>query len=408
MVSHQILKISVIKFVIFAVIVQAVMSPMQITSVESTFLSQGNILFVGGSGEGNYSKIQSAIENASDGDTVFVFSESSPYVENIYIDKEITIEGENRFSTVIDGAGSGTVVTIVADGVHFMNFTVQGCGGSWPRSGIIVYADDTIIETNRLTNNVIGIYLHPSKHNKIIGNHIFNNRYHGIRVEYSLHTTIRDNVITNNDAYGIYFWESSTAAIYNTTVENNQWGGIILGDNSCDILVYHNNLVNNLLSNAYDECGNIWDNGYPSGGNYWSDYNGTDNNGDGIGDTPYVIPGSGSQDNYPLIKPYPQNPIVLQFLSPLQYHLYIGKICVSFPITLIFGPINVSISAISNSTSIQYVEFYVNHQLLHVDENEPFSWFWNEPAFFKQHLKIVAYDSADYTKSKELIVRKFF
>ena len=44
------------------------------------------------------------------------------------------------------------------------------------------------------------------------------------------------------------------------------------------------------------------DNGYPSGGNYWNDYNGTDNNGDGIGETPYII-NEDNQDNYPLMNP---------------------------------------------------------------------------------------------------------
>jgi hypothetical protein len=38
-------------------------------------LTRGKTLYVGGSGEGNYTKIQDAIDNASKGDTVFVYDE---------------------------------------------------------------------------------------------------------------------------------------------------------------------------------------------------------------------------------------------------------------------------------------------------------------------------------------------
>jgi hypothetical protein len=48
-----------------------------------------------------------------------------------------------------------------------------------------------------------------------------------------------------------------------------------------------------------EEIVHTWDNGKK--GNYWSDYNGTDSNKDGLGDTPYVIDVL-NQDRYPLIE----------------------------------------------------------------------------------------------------------
>jgi len=44
-------------------------------------------LYVGGSGFGNYSTIQDAVDNASSGDTVYVYDDSSPYIENVVVDK---------------------------------------------------------------------------------------------------------------------------------------------------------------------------------------------------------------------------------------------------------------------------------------------------------------------------------
>jgi hypothetical protein len=63
---------------------------------------------------------------------------------------------------------------------------------------------------------------------------------------------------------------------------------------------YHNDFSNTVQVQT-DGLDNSWDNGYPSGGNYWSDYSGSDANGDGIGDTPYIIKGNVS-DHYPLMK----------------------------------------------------------------------------------------------------------
>ena len=63
-----------------------------------------------------------------------------------------------------------------------------------------------------------------------------------------------------------------------------------------------NNTTYHTNYNTYDSCTNQWDSG--SAGNYYSDYNGTDPDGDGIGDTHHPIPGGDSIDRYPLIQPW--------------------------------------------------------------------------------------------------------
>ena len=75
---------------------------------------------------------------------------------------------------------------------------------------------------------------------------------------------------------------------------NGDFGNVFYGNNFVDNQLYDVDLGTDMSQ------GNSWDNG--TYGNYWSNYNGTDNNGDGIGDAPYIFDDN-NQDNYPLINP---------------------------------------------------------------------------------------------------------
>src|SRR4030043_1235092 len=88
--------------------------------------SRGNWLYVCGNGPVNYTKIQDAVNETVDGDTVFVFH--GTYYENIMIGKSILLTGENPKTTIINGSQVGTVIVTQKSSVHISNFTVGGSG----------------------------------------------------------------------------------------------------------------------------------------------------------------------------------------------------------------------------------------------------------------------------------------
>ena len=158
----------------------------------------------------------------------------------------------------------------------------------------LVKCENITVQNVYIANNGDGIFLAFTNNSKIIGNNITNNN-NGITFWGSSNNRIiGNNIRTNGD--GIFFSGATFLDVFHYPSRNNT--------------IYNNNFLEN-ENNVADVAGswwiaestpavNIWDNG--TYGNYWSNYNGTDNNGDGIGDTPYII-NDKNQDNYPLMEP---------------------------------------------------------------------------------------------------------
>ncbi|KYK31064.1 MAG: hypothetical protein AYK22_02645 [Thermoplasmatales archaeon SG8-52-3] len=221
--------------------------------------------------------------------------------------------------------------------------------------GIYVYMSDyTTISTNDIKNNKdngilclsskyceiisntielnsgIGVYLNNQcDYNEIIGNTVSSNEEVGIRLYQSDGNTVSDNIVNNNGGptedggfvcfyshnneifgndvdsnynQGIFIELSNSNTIYENNIHDNDIYGINC-DSSNNNEIYNNNIYDN-TQNGIDDGTNTWYSSILEQGNYWDDYTGDDNNWDGIGDSPYDIPGDSNQDEYPLMTPY--------------------------------------------------------------------------------------------------------
>lgn len=237
-----------------------------------------SVLYVGGSGPGNYTTIQEAINNASNGDTVFVYN--GTYYENVVVNKTINFVGEDRDGTIIDGGGSGDVVSVSADWVNISGFTIKNSGrygiylfnifnmriNNNDCSNILIdYSGNHIISNNTFSS----IYLDGSSNNKITDNNcdyieiwgssnnfITNNNCSngtGIFHWYSSHNVIKNNIISGNNGQGIDVEESEYNIISNNTFIGNSEDGIHLAD-YCASNTITNNICNENGGNGINRC----------------------------------------------------------------------------------------------------------------------------------------------------------
>jgi nitrous oxidase accessory protein len=284
----------------------------------------------------DYPTISSAIGNATDGDTILV--KKGIYEEKtLEISKTLSLIGENANETTINLHPPYNVttiftqtftdyanpITIKANNVEISGFTITSGGGEISVTGnrtqiidntismdlsvsgsyntiagnsvlqllTLENANSNTISNNTLVSLILGYDYYPCSNNVISGNEIRGLGSFGIYVKAGSNNIFYDNYIADfegtggeNSGYGVVFSRTNMA-------ENNTF--------------YHNTFINNKGTVAFKDgefvTSNFWDNG--SEGNYWDDYNGTDSNRDGIGDTPYIINGD-NIDNYPLMFPY--------------------------------------------------------------------------------------------------------
>jgi len=221
----------------------------------------------------HYRTIQEAINQANPGDIIQV--SSGTYHENLFINKTLTLLGEDRANTIINGSICETVIQVNLTTVRINGFTIKG--GS---NGIVLEeCNNSVIQENNV-----------------------NCTNAGIRLLHSNNNTVSDNIVTDAYWFGIALCgHSSNNTIERNTIKDNAQG---FGVKRQDNLIIHNNFINNQnQTHIIESFYNSWNNTYE--GNYWSDYNGTDAGQDGIGDTPYSIDEK-NQDNYPLMGMYNQ------------------------------------------------------------------------------------------------------
>ncbi len=283
-----------------------------------------SILHVGGSEEGNYTNIQDAIENASNGDTVFVYNDSSPYFENIVLDKSIDLIGEDRDSTVIESSHFTNAIRIKSNWVNINGFTIRngsiqdldgfsnigisdnhfinqdennfGCGIT------LFYVKNIIIDSNTFTNCDTSITLNECIKNVYIFNNffIFNSESYLDECEIDCFEgefiTISNNTFFNNNQneyrtciqldFSInYIIESNEIKGYDRGI-GNHYGHPNNNDNN---LISHNNFINNyegisilgsynkilknnFINNKKDASSTILPQGNLWNSNYWDEW----------------------------------------------------------------------------------------------------------------------------------------
>lgn len=209
------------------------------------------------------------------------------------VDNKPVMYIDNAQNQVIDEQTDVGVLYLI----NCINLTIKNLNLTKNGHCVFFYnVSNSKIENVTATQSNYGIYLQESNNNTITGNRCTND-WVGVTLQDSNNDAIEDNVAKDCEK-GISLYGADNNSLKRNMLQNNLYG-IRLSSSNVNA-IFHNNLVENThqvdLISSYQ---NAWDNGCE--GNYWSDYNGSDLDNDGVGDS--YLPWEGL-DSYPLIASY--------------------------------------------------------------------------------------------------------
>ncbi|GEM_PF-4333929 len=214
------------------------------------------------SGGSNYTKIQDAINNASNWDTILV--NSGTYYENVNVTKRLILRGVDtgEGKPIVDASGNGSAITLSAGWSTLEGFTAINSGSSpnaiQAYAGIYVNSDGNIIRNNNVSNSSYGIFLISSNNNTLSSNIASSNYYvltdkkgfktfggDGIILIMSNYNTLRGNTANSNHIRGIGLESSSNNMLTGNNASNNYYGISLKysGNNTLDGDIVLNNSI---------------------------------------------------------------------------------------------------------------------------------------------------------------------